>query len=238
MVEVTLVPVLNDNYAYILQSGNDAAVVDPGDAAPVITLLEQKNLTPDIIFNTHHHGDHIAGNAAIREKYNAIIIGPEKDRHRIPDMDQGLCEGDEFSFGDESIHIMETPGHTSGHICLHFPDSKIIFTGDTLFAMGCGRAFEGTAEQLFDAFARLKKLPDETRIYCGHEYTLDNEKFCLSIDPDNPDLIARMVQVKSLRAKNLPTLPSTIGLEKKTNIFMRAKTAEEFAKFRQLKNSF
>lgn len=238
MLEVTLVPVLSDNYAYIIQSGNDIAVIDPGDAKPIISILEEKNLKPSILINTHHHHDHIAGNEVIKNKYNLKIIGPEKDRHRIPEIDQGLNEGDQLSFGDETTEIIETPGHTAGHICLWLPESKALFSGDTVFSMGCGRLFEGTPEQMFQSFEKIKKLPAETKIYCGHEYTQDNGTFCLSIQPDNQDLIDRMEEVKTLREKNRPTIPSTIELELKTNVFMQAKSAEEFKKYRELKDNF
>lgn len=238
MLDVTLIPVLNDNYAYILRSGNDIAVVDPGEAEPLIQYLEENNLKPSIIFNTHHHTDHIAGNEAIKEKYGCNILAPEKDKHRISGIDETLQEGDELKFGDENLHIMETPGHTSGHICLWFPDSRVLFSGDTMFAMGCGRAFEGTSEQLFHAFERFKRMPEDTKIYCGHEYTLSNGEFCLSVDPDNIDLQHRMIEVTEMRKAGTPTIPSTIGLEKKTNAFMRAQTPEEFKKHRDSKDKF
>jgi hydroxyacylglutathione hydrolase len=238
MLNITLVPILNDNYAYILESGNQVAVIDPGEADPVITKLQNMNLKPDYILNTHHHGDHIAGNKKIKEKYGCIILGPEKDKSRIDDLDKGLNEGDNITFGNETFTVMETPGHTSGHICFFFPESKVLFSGDTLFAMGCGRTFEGTPEQLFDAFSRFKSLPDETKIYCGHEYTLDNARFCLSIEPDNEDLKQRYTQTEKLRANNQPTIPFTLGEEKKTSIFMRAYDAEEFKRYRKLKDNF
>ena len=236
MLEVTLVPILQDNYAYILQSGNDVAVLDPGDAAPVIDKLNELNLTPTTIFITHHHWDHVDGIRNIKEKYNCTVIAPETDKDRIPLMDKGINEESNLSFGGENIEIIETPGHTKNHICLHFPKSHILFSGDTLFAMGCGRLFEGSAEDMFKAFEKLKKLPDSTQIYCGHEYTQSNGEFCLTIEPTNPDLVDRMQDVASLRAQNKPTIPTTLGLEKKTNIFMRAKDANEFKKFRDLKD--
>ena len=236
MLEVTLVPILEDNYAYIMQSGNDVAVLDVGEAKPVIVKLEEMGLTPTIIFNTHHHWDHVNGNTEIKKKYNATIIGPEKDKHRIPDIDKGLKDGDVLNFGDETIQITETPAHTSGHICFFFPQSKVLFSGDTLFAMGCGRLFEGTAEELFSAFDYFKTLPDDTKIYCGHEYTQSNGDFCLGIEPENTDLIERMEEVRLLRTQNTPTIPSTIELEKKTNVFLRAQNVETLKKYRQLKN--
>ena len=236
MLDVTITPILEDNYAYILQSGNEVAIVDPGEAKPIIQKLEEMNLKPSIIFNTHHHWDHVNGNKEIKEKYGTRIIGPAKEN--IPETEKSLDENNNFSFDNDTIEIIETPGHTNGHICLYFPKSKILFSGDTLFAMGCGRLFEGTAEDMFKSFEKLKQLPDDVTVYCGHEYTLGNGEFCLSVEPDNADLIERMNKVRSLRASNTPTIPTSIELEKKTNVFMRAKNAEEFKKYRDLKDDF
>ncbi len=238
MLNVTLIPILSDNYTYILQSENDVAVLDPGESTAIINFLEEKKLIPSIIFNTHHHYDHIDGNAALKKKYGCKIIAPEKERHRIGNIDQAVSEGDIVTFGDEIIEVMETPGHTSGHICLWAPKSQILFSGDTLFSMGCGRVFDGTVEELFESFQRLKKLPDNTRVYCAHEYTQNNGEFCLSMTPDDPDLIKRMEDVQNLRQQGIPTIPTNIGLEKKTNVFMKATTFEEFKKYRKLKDKF
>lgn len=238
MLNVTLIPVLEDNYTYIIRSGDAVAVIDPGEAAPVIRYCEDNNLRPAIIFNTHHHWDHIDGNDEIAQKYKAEIIAPEKDRYRISNMGNGLNHGDTVQFGDTSFQAIETVGHTKNHICFWFTQDKILFSGDTLFSMGCGRCFEGTAEDLFEAFKFFNTLPDDTEIYCGHEYTLSNGKFCLSIEPDNQDLKSRMAQVEKLREENHPTIPTTIGLEKKTNVFMRAKKADEFIRYRKLKDNF
>jgi len=238
MLEVTLVPVLSDNYAYILQLGNDVAVLDPGEASPIIKKLEKLKLKPSIIFNTHHHNDHIAGNEEIKNKYNCKIIGPKKEANKIKALDIAVDSSDAISFGNEDITIFNTPGHTLGHICFYFPKSKILFSGDTLFAMGCGRTFEGTSEQLFDAFKKFKALPEDTKVYCGHEYTFSNGAFCLSVDSENLELQQRMQDVNSLRNKGKPTVPTTIALEKKTNIFMRTESADEFQKYRDLKDNF
>ncbi len=238
MLKVISVPFSNDNYAYILKSGDDIAVLDPGESSPVISKLEEENLSPSFIFNTHHHADHINGNKALQEKYNARLIAAEKNKYRIANISHTVTGGDILPFGDETIIIMETPGHTTADICYFFPHSKILFTGDTLFSMGCGRPFEGTAEELFNAFEDFKKLPDSTEIYCGHEYTLDNAKFCLNIEPENKELIKRIKQVKGLREQGKSTLPTTIGLEKKTNVFMRCKDATQFKQYRALKDNF
>lgn len=238
MIDVTLVPILSDNYAYVIKSGHTVAIVDPGEAEPVMDYLEAHNLRPDYILNTHHHGDHIAGNAEIKEKYGARLIGPATETNRITDMDETYAEGDTFDLGGETVKIIETPGHTSGHICFYFPDSHALFSGDTLFSMGCGRLFEGTAVQMWNSLSKILELPDDTMIYCGHEYTAANTKFCLSIEPDNKDLQARAEEVSSLRAAGKPTLPVSLATEKKTNVFLRAKNAARFAELRSLKDNF
>ncbi len=239
MIKVTIVPILEDNYAYILEGSNgQTAIVDPGESGPIIIAIGDRRLGLDYIFNTHHHGDHIAGNRDLSNAYGAKIAGPAADAHRIAGMDIELREATPFDFGGEKMKILETPGHTSGAICLYFPESKILFTGDTLFSLGCGRLFEGTPEQMWESFQKIMALPDDTRIYCGHEYTQDNGKFCLTIEPDNADLILRMNEVDKLREENKPTLPTTIGLEKKTNALLRAGSAERFAQLRKLRNEF
>ena len=237
MIAVSIIPILEDNYSYILEADNgDVAVVDPGDAAPIIAALDQHGLKPSFIFNTHHHGDHIAGNAEIKARYGAQIAGPAFEEARIRNMDILLSEKSEISFGGEDVQIIETPGHTRGHICFFFTQSKIVFTGDTLFSLSCGRVFEGTADQMWQSLQKLMALPDETRLYCGHEYTQSNGEFGLTLEPDNTDLRARMNEVNALRAAGKPTLPSTIGLEKKTNVFLRAGSAQKFVEIRKLKD--
>ncbi len=236
-MNVTILPILTDNYCYILESGGVIGIVDPGEAEPVIKYLEEKNLTPDVIFNTHHHGDHIAGNAQIMEKYTCGLVGPAAETQRIHNMTQTFSEGGALSFGDETFQVLETPGHTSGHICFFAPESKTLFCGDTLFSLGCGRLFEGTAEQMWNSLQKLMTLPEETKIYCGHEYTQVNGEFCLANDPENPELITRMEEVRVLRSEGKPTLPVTLDVEKKTNIFLRAQDVQDFARLRKLKDS-
>lgn len=238
MLNVTLLPILSDNYTYIIESGGNVGVIDPGEAEPIISFFKKKNIKPSIIFNTHHHYDHTDGNVALKEKYGCKIIGPEKDKHRIKEMDQGIGEKDTLQFGNEKIEIIDTVGHTSGHICFYFPDSHILFSGDTVFAMGCGRLFEGNAEDMYQSFSKIKKLPDNTKIYCGHEYTMSNAQFCLSIEPENEELMKRMADVQKMREEKIPTIPTTLGLEKETNVFMRAKTVQEFKQYRDLKDKF
>lgn len=221
MLNVTIVPILEDNYAYILQSGNKVGVLDAGDATPIIQKLEELNLKLDTLFVTHHHWDHVNGNKKLIEKYSCEIFEHEEDY-----------------FGDERLEVIATPGHTKDHVCFYFPDSNIIFTADTIFSMGCGRMFDGTPEEFFNSIQEIKSLPDETLIYCGHEYTKANGEFCLSVDNNNSALKKRMIEVTNLRAENKPTIPTTIGQERETNIFMKAQTVEEFARYRKLKDNF
>ncbi len=238
MLDVTLIPILEDNYTYLIQSEGKVGIIDPGEADPIIKKLEELNLTLDYIFNTHHHYDHIDGNAVLKNKYNAQIIAPASEQKRISNIDIAVNETSEIMFGNEAVKVIETAGHTTGHICFYFPDSNVLFAGDTLFSMGCGRLFEGTPEDMFNSIQKIKALPLQTKIYCGHEYTLTNGNFCLSVDGDNQDLKARMKDAQNLRAQDKPTIPTTIELELKTNIFMRAETVEDFAHYRSLRDNF
>jgi len=241
MTTVTLVPILDDNYCYIIETTDgEAIVIDPGEAAPVIAYLKRENFTPTTILNTHYHGDHTAGNSALRERYACPVLGPEKERGKIQSLTGTLKDGDILSLGDgkEDIHVMETPGHTSGAMCFYLPRGGILFTGDTLFSLGCGRIFDGTAAQYWDSLQKISALPDETLLYCGHEYTETNAAFCLSIEQDNIDLQQRAEEVSTLRTQGKPTLPVILGLEKKTNVFLRAGSAERFATLRALKDRF
>ncbi len=239
MINVTIIPVLGDhmNYAYLLQSENGQnAIIDPGESGPIIEVLQKQNLTLDYIFNTHHHWDHTDGNADLVEKYGAKLVGPAKEDKHISGLDIKLDEGNHFIFGDEKIEILETPGHTAGHICFYFPESRMVFTGDTLFLLGCGRLFEGTPSQMWNSLSKIAALPDDTKIYCGHEYTIGLGKFCLKIEPDNEDLKIRMKQIRALRKQNKPTIPGTIKEEKQTNVFLRAGDAKNFEALRTLKD--
>ncbi len=239
MISITLLPILQDNYTYIVKADNgQIAVVDPGEAKPIIEYLQTRNLKLDFILNTHHHGDHIAGNGQLIDRYNAKLIGPAAEQHRIDGMNIALKEGESFAFGEEKLYVIETPGHTSGHICFYAPNSKALFAGDTLFSMGTGRLFEGSAEQMWHSLEKIIALPDDVRLYCGHEYTLSNAEFCLTIEPGNDALKTRYAEVKALRAENKPTLPSTLGLEKQTNVMLRAGSAERYAEIRTLKDNF
>jgi hydroxyacylglutathione hydrolase len=254
MLQIVSVPVLSDNYIYIIHDpvSLETAAVDPALAQPVLTLLKEKNWRLTYIFNTHHHSDHIGGNLELKEQTGCKIIASDYDRKRIPGIDKTVTEGATVGLGEHEARILFTPGHTLGHIVYYFEQDKLLFCGDTLFAMGCGRLFEGTPEQMWHSLQKLKALPPETRIYCTHEYTQNNGRFALTIEPDNQALQARMLEVDKLRQLNRPTLPSSIGAELATNPFLRedspglqrtidmiGKTPVEiFARVRQLKDRF
>ncbi|MBK66910.1 MAG: hydroxyacylglutathione hydrolase [Rickettsiales bacterium] len=250
-LKITLLPAFNDNYIFMLEDRNNdrVAVVDPGDAEPVKKWLEDNHKKLDIILITHHHNDHIGGADELKKTYSAHVYGPKADLHRIKMIDTALIEDDNVTFGDITFKVSETKGHTTGHI-VYFSDqtkfelnnqtynTPLLFCGDTVFAMGCGRLFEGSAQDMFKSFEKIKALPDSTKIFCAHEYTLANGKFALSIFPDNQNLIDRMETEKETREKNKPTVPTTLSEELKTNPFMLANTADEFGKFRSLKDNF
>ncbi|BCW87742.1 Hydroxyacylglutathione hydrolase GloB [Alphaproteobacteria bacterium SO-S41] len=240
MLSIDLVPCLSDNYAYLLHDPVSGAVgiVDPSEAPPVLAALAARGWKLTHIFNTHHHFDHTGGNIPLKEATGAVVIGPKADAHRIPGLDTGVGEGDTVTFGTETGGVFDIPAHTTGHIALYFAASKAVFTGDTLFAMGCGRLFEGTPADMFAAMRKLEALPGDTRVYCGHEYTESNGRFALHVEPDNADIQAEMVKVRALRAAHEPTIPSTIALERRTNPFMRAANAGELGARRAAKDSF
>ena len=238
MLDVKALPILKDNYTFIIQSNDKVGLIDVGDAQPIIEYLTEYGLNPDFLFTTHHHWDHIDGIEEIKERYNPHHIAPEKDQARIPQIDQGVVEGDKINFGSEIIQVIETPGHTKNHVVFYCQNSKILFSTDTLFAMGCGRLFEGTAEDMFTSFQKLKVLPNETIIYFGHEYTLAHAEFCHSVLPHNKEIKVRHNKIKALQEAGKPTIPTTLALEKGTNIFMMAESAEEFKKYRDLKDKF
>lgn len=234
-VQIEIVPCLSDNYAYLIRDGDHCAVLDPSDAAPVQVALDRRGWHPQFILNTHHHNDHVGGNLALKERYGARVVGPGKDRARIPGIDIGVDEQSGWSFAGRPIRILEVPGHTRGAIT--FVIGCDAFTGDTLFAMGCGRLFEGDPSMMWASLSKLMTLPDATRIYCGHEYTESNGRFALTIEPGNTELVRRMNEVKALRAEKYPTIPSTMGLEKQTNPFLRPQSAEIRQRLRMEKSS-
>jgi hydroxyacylglutathione hydrolase len=222
-MEIVQLPVLDDNYIYLIHDpeSGDTAAVDPALAQPVLDKLENKGWRLKYILNTHHHWDHVGGNLNIKAKTACQIIASDSDRNRIPGIDIAVTEGDTIALGKHKAQIIFTPGHTSGHIVYHFADDELLFCGDTLFVMGCGRLFEGTAEQLWHSLQKLKSLPGATRIYCTHEYTQNNGRFALSLEPDNQHLQQKMKTVDQLRAMNQSTVPSTIAEELATNPFFR-----------------
>ncbi|HUI18859.1 MAG TPA: hydroxyacylglutathione hydrolase [Alphaproteobacteria bacterium] len=224
ILEIALVPCLKDNYAYLLRDPATGAVgvVDPSEAAPVEAALSARGWTLTHILNTHHHWDHTGGNPALKAATGAVVVGPKADRERIPVIDVAVDEGETFMLGQAEARILFIPGHTRGHIAFWFPESKAVFCGDTLFAIGCGRTFEGTAAQMWHSLGKLKALPADTRVYCGHEYTQANARFALTVEPQNAALKSRARAVDAARAKGQPTIPSTIGEERATNPFFRA----------------
>jgi len=227
MAEIRLFLIGSDNFGVLLRDPKTGAVatIDAGEAAPIVAALDAAGWTLTDILVTHHHGDHVAGIEALKSRYGATVTAPAADRGRIPAVDRGVEEGDEVRVGALAARVIATPGHTSGHIAYHFPDAKLLFCGDTLFAMGCGRLFEGSPAEMWASLSKLAALPADTQVYCGHEYTLSNARFALRYDADNPKLAARAAEVERLRAEGRFTIPTTIGLERETNPFLRATDA-------------
>lgn len=221
--DVELVPIFSDNYVYRLapRGGGAVAIVDPGLAAPVLERLAASGDAVDWILITHHHPDHIGGLEEVKRATGAKVAGPAADQARIPGIDRALREGDRITVAGVEGVVIETPGHTSGHISYWFEGARALFCADTLFSLGCGRLFEGTAPTMWSSLEKLLRLPDDARIYCGHEYTQANARFSLTIDPDNPALRRRAAEVDALRAAGKPTIPSTLGVERATNPFLR-----------------
>jgi hydroxyacylglutathione hydrolase len=238
MLQVVRIPVLNDNYVWLMHddASGETVVIDPAVAEPVLDATRERGWTIDQIWNTHWHGDHVGGNAAIKAATGCLITGPAAEAERIGTLDRMVGEGDVVRIGDHAATVMEVPAHTSGHIAYHLADDHIVFVGDTLFAMGCGRLFEGTAAQMFANMQRLAALPEDTTVYCAHEYTQSNGRFALQVDAGNAALAARMRDVDAARARGEPTVPTTIGLERATNPFMRAGDADELARIRAAKD--
>lgn len=223
-LEIHSLPVLNDNYVYLLREPKSGAVaaVDPSVAAPVIEALDRLGWTLTHILNTHHHWDHTGGNLELKERTGCVIVGPKADEARIPGIDVAVGENARYRFGNEEAEIFDIPGHTSGHIAFYFPESKALFCGDTLFSLGCGRLFEGTPQQMWGSLLKLRRLPGDTQVYCGHEYTQANARFALTIDPANKALKTLAAQAAGLRHQDLPTIPSLLSDECTANPFLRA----------------
>ena len=215
---------LDDNYGVLVHDpiSGDTASIDAPDAKPVLDALESNNWNLTHILVTHHHWDHTQGVEELKSQYNCHVIGPADEADKIDMLDQNLTDGDSFTFGNDTVRIILTPGHTLGMINFHFTQSGVVFTGDTLFALGCGRIFEGDANMMWNSLSKLASLPGDTVVYCGHEYTLANAQFALGIDPTNEKLVERAKEIATLREQNKPTLPTTLAVELETNPFLRA----------------
>ena len=239
-MKVEIIKCLQDNYSYLLinEKNQNACVIDPSEAKPIIDFVEKKNINLKFVLNTHHHHDHVGGNNELKKKYGAKIVGFKNDKDRIPEIDIFVENNQTWMAEDFETKVIHIPGHTSGHICFYFSKDKMAFTGDTLFSLGCGRIFEGTYEQMFSSLNKLKKLPIDTKIYCGHEYTLKNSMFCLQHEKNNKNLEKKIFEIKDKLKNNLPTIPSTIEEELACNIFLRAKNLQDFSKLRDLKDNF
>ena len=237
---VTGIPCLSDNYVWLLQDAATGAVAvcDPGEADPAIAAVERLGGRLDLILLTHHHGDHIGGVSALQARFGGKIIGAAADAHRLPKLDQAVRAGDTVTRGSAAGMVLETPGHTVGHITFYFPDGPAVLCGDTLFALGCGRLLEGSAAQMHASLQALAALPPDTRVCCGHEYTESNARFALTVEPGNQALIARATHVRNLRAAGQPTVPTTIAMERAENPFMRAADVARLAAIRTAKDSF
>ncbi len=240
MIEIARIPALSDNYIWMAHEpdSGDTIVVDPAQAQPVLDEATRRGWRITQIWNTHWHPDHTGGNSEIKAATGCTITGPSAERARIPTLDREVAEGDTVRIGALEAAVLEVPAHTAGHVAYHLADEGVIFVGDTLFAMGCGRLFEGTAAQMFANMQRLAALPPETQVYCAHEYTLANGRYALVAEPGNAAVRERMEQVELARAAGAATVPTTIGLELATNPFMRAASIEELAQRRAAKDSF
>ena len=254
MLNIDIVPCLQDNYSFVVHDTetNNVAVIDPSEFEPIENFIKKKFKKIDYIFNTHHHTDHTGGNLDLQKKYRAKIIGSKKDEKRIPGINIKLSHNENFKLGNVDFKIFYVPGHTSGHICFYAKNEKVIFTGDTLFSLGCGRVFEGTYLEMLKSLNLIKKLPIDTRIYCGHEYTKKNLDFCIKYEINNGSLKEKKKWITSRLNQKKPTIPVTIKEELDTNIFLRCNTSsvkkslsmenssevEIFKKLRELKDSF
>lgn len=247
-------PCLGDNYGYLIHDEeNDlTAAIDTPEASKIEAALKEKGWKLTHILNTHHHLDHAGGNEELKRKWGCIIVGSKTDAARIPGIDEQVGDGDTYTFGNHKAKVLDVSGHTQGHIAYYFEADQILFSGDALFALGCGRLFEGSAEQMWTSLQKLIALPDETTVYCAHEYTQSNAKFALTVEPQNSELQARVKDINDLRTANKPTVPSNLGVEKRTNPFLRpmssdlqetlgmrsASLVEVFAETRHRKDNF
>ena len=240
MLEIIAIPAFSDNYLWLIHDpdSGETAVVDPGDATPVMAEAARRGWRIDKILNTHWHPDHTGGNLAIKQATGATIFGPAGENGRVPGLDVDLREGDRAQVGAHEAEVWEVPGHTLGHIAYIFREDRIALVGDTLFAMGCGRLFEGTPEQMHQSLGRLAELPEDTRLYCAHEYTLANARFASHAFPENEAIADRLRHIEQERDAGRPTVPTTVGEERRTNPFLLARNVGEFANLRAEKDSF
>ncbi len=254
MISIEQIPVMSDNYIYILTDKitKQTACVDPGVTPEVINYLDDKNLGLDFILNTHHHADHIGGNITLKKKYGCRVVGNKNDADRIPGIDIFVQEGDQLSIGESVCSIIEVSGHTNGHISYFFQKDLALFCGDTLFSLGCGRLFEGTASQMVRSLNKIRSLPDDTKIFCAHEYTEANSRFADHLSPNDNLLKKKIIEIKKKRSKNIPTIPSTLLEEKKLNPFLKfddesyidsigmdfLSNSKNFERIRKLKDNF
>ena len=253
-MKIEIIPCLNDNYSYLIQDeiSNTVAIVDPSEFIPCDTIISKNYKKLDFILNTHHHYDHVGGNEELKKKYNSKVLGFENDKNRIPQIDTVLKDNQEFKIGTLNFTTIFIPGHTRGHVAFYFKKERVVFSGDTRFSLGCGRVFEGTYKQMFQSLNKLKNLPGETKVYCGHEYTFKNLEFCLKFNPNNDFLKKKKDDIKLSLKNKKPTIPSTIADEIKANIFFRVNDPdvkkainlenspdiEIFTKLRDLKDNF
>lgn len=253
-VEIEQFTCRSDNFGVLVRdrATGVTALVDAPEEGPILAAIGRTGWRPSLLLVTHHHPDHVEANLALKDRFGLRIVGPRAEADRIPGIDETVAEGDAITLGEQTVRVVETPGHTAGHVSYHLPVAGVAFTGDTLFALGCGRLFEAPPEVMFASLAKLAALPGETAVYCGHEYTLANARFALSVDPGNARLKARADKVEALRAEGKPTLPTTIAAERATNPFLRAddpairqalgmeaaSDAEVFAELRRRKDAF
>ncbi len=254
MLKISLIPILEDNYSYIISDlkSEVTACVDPGSSEEIEGFLKKNNLKLDYILSTHHHFDHVDGNLSLKKKFNCKIVGNYHDRDRIPGIDITLKDSESFSIGEHKLIVMETPGHTIGHICYYLNDISTLFSGDTLFSLGCGRLFEGSCKQMVQSILKIRSLPGKTKVYCGHEYTESNARFALHLNSEDMELKKKIEQIKKKRDNLQPTIPTTISKEVELNPFMKfddldylnsiglenVSNEENFRKIRKMKDEF